>query len=263
MNLDLLFLFYRRFTRFTAQVLAFTWAFFIPKVERSIYFYRDKGEGKVQETFSHNHLTDAFHLIWRHFKASYSQKTVVLWSAYYAVALCFYFQVTNYIQVLWISIDDKQDKYNGYVDAILTLLGAGVSLLAGKIHMNFLRGHKRTLVVLIVMSSLQGFFILMAGLSQSLIPCYAWYICFGVSYAFAITICATEIARNLADDTFGLVFGFNTLVALIVQTAVILSVVSSGFKLSISGQYQVYGYSYLCLAAIYLINLAFGSADST
>lgn len=188
---------------------------------------------------------------------------MVLWSAYYAVALCFYFQVTNYIQVLWISIDDTQLKYNGAVDAILTLIAAGFSLLAGKIHMNFLRGHNQTLIVLIIMSSLQGFFTLMAGLSQSLFACYAYYICFGVSYAFAITICATEIARNLADDSYGLVFGFNTLIALIIQTAVILSVVSSGFKLSISGQYQVYGYSYFLLGAVYLVNLILSLTKNT
>lgn len=182
----------------------------------------------------------------------------MLWSFYYAIALCFYIQITAYIQVLWISIDDTQEViYNGAVDAILTLFGAGVSLLAGKIHMNFLKNQNSTLLVLIAMSTLQGLFVVLAATSHSLISCYIFYIFYGVAYAFGITICATEIAKNLEDDTFGLVFGFNTLIALIVQTTITLTVVSSGFKLSPSGQYQVYGYSYIALGCIYLLKLTF------
>lgn len=242
---------------FTAQILALGWAFFIPPVATSVYFNRDANNGKPPETFTHNRITDAFHLIWIHFKTSYKHKTVVLWSFYYAIAICFYIQITAYIQVLWISIDDSQEViYNGAVDAILTLLGACVSLLAGKIHMNFLRKQNRTLIVLILMSTLQGVFVLMAAWSQTLMSCYIFYICYGVAHAFGITICATEIAKNLADDTFGLIFGFNTLIALIVQTIVTLAVVSNGFKLGPSGQFQVYGFFYITLAGGYLINLA-------
>lgn len=191
-----------------------------------------------------------------HFKTSYQNKTVVLWSFYYAIALCFYIQIAAYIQVLWVEINQTEESiYNGYVDALATLLGVGATLVAGKIHMSFLKKQNRTLLVLIFMSSLQGTLIVLAATSQSLLPCYIFYICFGISYAFGITICATEIARNLAEDTFGLVFGFNTLVALTVQTIVTLSVVSSGFKLPISGQYQVYGYFYVALAVCYVIVL--------
>lgn len=191
-----------------------------------------------------------------HFKTSYQNKTVVLWSFYYAIALCFYIQIAGYIQVLWVEVNDTEESiYNGYVEALATLLGVGATLIAGKIHMSFLKKQNRTLLVLIFMSSLQGALIVLAATSQSLLPCYVFYICFGIAYAFGITICATEIAKNLAEDTFGLVFGFNTLIALIVQTIVTLSVVSSGFKLSPSGQYQVYGYFYVTLGIVYLIVL--------
>lgn len=187
----------------------------------------------------------------------------MLWSFYYAIALCFYIQITAYIQVLWISIDDTQEViYNGAVDAILTLLGAGVSLLAGKIHMSFLKKQNQTLLVLILMSSLQGVFVIFAATSNTLMSCYIFYICYGVAYAFGITICATEIARNLSEDTFGLIFGFNTLIALTVQTIITLSVVSSGFLLSPRGQYQVYGYFYVSLGVVYLFNLVFDNCKS-
>lgn len=183
---------------------------------------------------------------------------IILWSFYYAIALCFYIQITAYIQVLWIHIDDTQKViYNGAVDAILTLLGAGVSILAGKIQINFLKSKIQTLLVLTIISSVQGAFVILAAQSQTLLSCYIFYISYGVAYAFGITICATEIAKNLVDDTFGLVFGFNTLIALVVQTSVTLSVVSSGFKLSPSGQYHVYGYGYVILGVIYLLTLSY------
>ena len=183
----------------------------------------------------------------------------MLWSFYYAISLCFYVQIAAYIQVLWISIEDNEEVlYNGAVEAILTLLGACFALLAGKIHMNFLRKRNRMLLTLITMSCLQGVFVLLAATSQSLMMCYVFYISYGVAYAFGITICATEIAKNLADDTFGLIFGFNTLIALTVQTIITLSVVSSGFKMSPRGQFQVYGGFYIFLGFGYLLNLLMG-----
>lgn len=233
--------------------MALCWALFIPRVTTSVYFNRDANNGSVPETFTHNRVTDAFHLIWLHFTSSFKSQTVLLWSLYYALSVCIFIQITIYIQVLWIAIDDSQERiYNGAVDAVLTLLGAAMSLFAGRIHMDFFKKQNRTLYVLIVMSTLQGVFVILAATSQSLIPCYIFYICYGVTYAFGITICATEIATCLADDTYGLVFGFNTLIALIIQTIITLTVVSSGFKLSPSGQYQVYGYLYIALGLAYL-----------
>lgn len=235
--------------------MAFIWAFFIPHVRTSLYFNRNVEN--PSDSYLNQMLT-AFNLIWMHFKASYTNKMVILWSFYYAIALCFYIQITAYIQVLWIHIDNTQEViYNGAVDAILTLLGAGVSILAGKIQINFLKSKIHTLLVLIVISSVQGAFVILAAQSHTLLSCYIFYISYGVAYAFGITICATEIAKNLVDDTFGLVFGFNTLIALVVQTGVTLSVVSSGFKLSPCGQYYVYGYGYVILSVIYLLTLSY------
>jgi solute carrier family 19 (thiamine transporter), member 2/3 len=244
--------------KLSAQILALCWAVFIPPVKTSMYFNRDMSDGKITETYTHNQTSNAFHLIWNHFKTSYGNASVIMWSVFYAVALCFYVQITAYIQVLWISIDDSQEIiYNGAVDAILTLFGFAVSILAGKVHLNFLHKKNRVLIVLIIMSSLQGCFVVFAANSRSLLSCYIFYVLYGTSYAFCIVICASEIAKNLRDDAFGLVFGFNSLIALIIQTTVTLSVVSNGFLLPPSEQYQVYGYSYLALSGLYVCALAF------
>lgn len=220
-----------------ALTFATIWALFIPRVETSVYFHRHKSEDNTQT---------AFQLIWNHFKSSYKHTTVIVWSIYYAISLCFYTQIMVYIQVLYISINDTEETiYNAAVDAILTLLGAAMSLLAGRIRMEFLGNPNLALLTLVAMSSVQGIFVILAATSRSLMVCYVFYICYAVSYSFGIAIAAIKIAENLAEDTFGLVFGFNTLVALIVQTVVTLSVVSNGFQLSSSGQFLVYGWFHI------------------
>lgn len=159
-----------------------------------------------------------------------------------------------YIQVLYISINDTGEIiYNAAVDATLTLLGAAMSLLAGRIRMDFLSNPSLTMLTLVAMLSVQGIFVILAAASRSLMACYVFCICYAVSYSFGITVSAKKIAENLSDDTFGLVFGFNTLTSLIVQTVVTLSVVCNGFQLSSSGQFRVYGWFHIALGAAYLI----------
>jgi len=214
-------------------------------VNRTIYFESDV-----------NRFGNASKILLRHFKISYSNRTVIIWSIYYAISVCFYNQIISYIQVLWITINDSKDNlFNGYVEGILTTLSVASSLIAGKIRINFLRSEFHTLISLIVLSTLQGVAILVASLSQSLMSCYILYICYGMFYAFGITICASEIASKLPEDTYGLIFGVNTFLGLIVQTLVTITFVSSGFLLPPREQYQIYSYSFFILAGVFLVIL--------
>ena len=63
-------------------------------------------------------------------KASYTSRTVMIWSAWWALASCGNFQVQNYIQNLWETIAPHRDSttvYNGAVEAVGTLLGLCLS----------------------------------------------------------------------------------------------------------------------------------------
>lgn len=55
------------------------------------------------------------------------------------------------------------------------------------------------------------------------------------------------------EDSFGLVFGINTLVALTLQTILTLAVVSGGFSLDIVGQFTVDGCLFIVTGIIYLL----------
>lgn len=241
-----------------ALIMATVWAFFIPRVKTSLYFNPGNNDGQLTTTYTHNRMTNALKLIWIHFKTSYTNTNVLMWSFYYAIALCLYVQSTAYIQVLWIAIDNSQEViWNGAVESVLTLLSAIASLVAGKVHMHFLRHHNRLLITLIIMSSFQGLALLAAALSTTLLSCYIAYISFGVFYAFMMTIAASSIAQELMEDSFGLVFGVNTLIASSVQTILTLTVVSNGFVLSPVGQYTVYSWCFIALAIIYFAKLIF------
>lgn len=58
----------------------------------------------------------------------------------------------------------------------------------------------------------------------------------------------------MEDDSFGLVFGINTLVAVLLQTTLTLTVVSEGgLSLTVFQQYTVYAVYFFVLSAIYLV----------
>lgn len=230
------------------QVAAALWSIFcIPSVNTSVYFHRKGDE---------NDKKSAFKLIRQHFASAYTNKTVILWSIFYSVSFGLYFQIFAYIQVLWLEIEDNA-IWNATVDALFTVSGAFFALLAGKIQISFLQRETPTFIALIIMSMLKGVIIIVAAYSSTLLQCYAMFVLFGIVYSLTITITATKIAENLNEDSYGLVFGFNTFIALITQTILTLSVVSNGFKFNVEGQYIVYGCIYLILAGLYAIKLVF------
>lgn len=191
-----------------------------------------------------------------HFRHAYKNPVVLVWSLYYALCTGLNVQVISYIQLLWQDIDDTQEViWNGAVEAILTILGAVFTLLAGKLHVNMLWKRQKLIVVLVTLTIAQGIAVIFAAQSSKLLTCYIAYVCFGVLYCFGITIAASEIAKNLYDESFGLIFGFNTLIALSLQTILTLCVVSSGFKLSVVGQFNVYGALYCVLGLMYIFSL--------
>lgn len=62
------------------------------------------------------------------------------------------------------------------------------------------------------------------------------------------------VAKELADDSFALIFGINTLFALIFQTIMTVVVISeSGFALDPRGQFLVYGSYFIFLSALFLV----------
>ena len=130
----------------------------LPPVKKTIYFHRgnskeyfsnlesfasgtydDNGIVQALEISQHNEHTEnskqmvqrATSLLYRDFKDAFTKPYILKWSIWWALAMCGNFQVGNYIQPLWEEIkpaadtESSCDLYNGAVEAVTTLVGAG------------------------------------------------------------------------------------------------------------------------------------------
>lgn len=202
----------------------------------------------------------AFPLLWSQFCRAYSNADVLIWSLWYAVGMCGYLQAISYIQVLWTAIDSRPDQmiWNGAVEAVNTLLGAAVALLAGHLRSERLT-RAQLLWSLVALSLCQGGAILAGSQTTVRWVSYVAYAVFYVLYSFTITVASAEVAKNLEDDSYGLVFGVNTLAALVLQTVLTLAVVAEGgLALTVVGQYAVLAGYFFALAGVFVVAIAVG-----
>lgn len=231
------------------MLAATLWSIFLPSVKTSIYFHqKDTRRQLLAQKF-----TGAFSLMRSHLTTSFQSMYVVKWSLWYALSLCGFIQVQTYMQPLWTQIvnDSSKPIYNGAVEACLTILGFIGTLLAGMLNYNWeVKGD----LLLVISSLTEGFILLYTSRTKYIVHSYICYVAFGALYHFIIAITSSEIARYIKNDSYGLVFGVNTFVALVAQTILTAIVVTKGvgFALAPREQYFVYGWFYICLGAVYI-----------
>ncbi|XP_055602734.1 thiamine transporter 1-like isoform X2 [Uranotaenia lowii] len=213
--------------------------------------YPDGQQTSKQEVHFSCHR--AGRLLWTHFIAAYSNLTVVQWSLWWSLAMAGFIQVQTYVQLLWQVINQDHDYlYNGGAEALLTLFGAISALLAGYVANRVFE--QWALWILTGCSALQGGLILYSSFATNIWVAYVVYILFGVLYMFMITMASASVAKHLEEDSFGLIFGINTFLALAFQTILTVVVISeSGLALDMRGQFKVYGGYFLVLAVIYFV----------
>ncbi|XP_053681847.1 thiamine transporter 1-like [Sabethes cyaneus] len=246
-----------------AQIATTVWAFLLPPVPKSLYFHRQEPTADDELRALPNNekppnigstCNRAITLLWSHFKAAYSSFTVIRYSLWYSLAVCFYYQITSYVQALWSTIGGPDTVlWNGAVEAILTLMGSLVALLAGFVPPALLTV-KPTLFGLAAIAALEGAGLLVATATSSLMVSYAGYTVFGILHSFAITLVSSEIAKHICDDSFALIFGVNTLVGLVSQTLLTIAVVDSDgwLALDVRGQFTVYGIAFLTIGVLFV-----------
>ncbi|XP_044761940.1 thiamine transporter 2-like [Coccinella septempunctata] len=233
-----------------AMVVATFWSFLLPSVQNTIYFHReDEEQGMISKK---EKIKNGICLMLSEIKESYTNAYVIYWSLWYALGMACFLQVQVYMQPLWQAIigGTGQTLYNGLVEAILTIFGFFAALLVGFIDVDWSK-HGRFLLVFC--SAFQGLIVIWAATTANVYICYFCYIIFSVFYHFAITVSSAEIAKKLKLDTFGLIFGFNTFVAMIFHSLLTVLVVNDvfGFALNIRQQYIVYGVFCFLIACVY------------
>ena len=61
---------------------------------------------------------------------------------------------------------------------------------------------------------------------------------------------SATVAKKLHEDSFALIFGINTLMALVMQS-ILTAIVLNTFEFDTRTQYQIYGYYFIGLAILY------------
>lgn len=235
---------------FLALIGATIWSLLLPPVKTSIYFHRVP---ELQQLTSHKYK-QAFYLMKSHFLESFKNKYVLKWSIWWALATCGFVQVQTYMQPLWYEIQDGTDytAYNGATEAGLTILGFLGALTAGVLKVDFKQIGE---LVLAVCSIIAGAVLLVSSQTTIVVVSYICYVVFGGIYYFMITIASSEISQRIQDDSYGLVFGINTFIALVFQSIMASVVVTSkvGFGLTPRNQHLVYGLYHLCIAFLFIL----------
>ncbi|XP_067010156.2 thiamine transporter 2 isoform X2 [Anabrus simplex] len=264
-----------------AEIMLAIWAFLLPSVKHSLYFHRREDSSAVLEnnvaSAINNSSSDissgqnsrpegirelflmACTYLWQDFKQAFTNPLVVKWSMWWALGTCGYLQAIIYSQNLWEDIVDEikektgetQELYNGAVEAIYTLVGAAAAFACGWLKLDWaVYGEP----ILALCSLLQGITLLVSSYASSLWLAYAMYITFVVFYQTMITIANSEVAKNINEDSYGLIFGVNTFFALLCQTILTFIVVGEhGLALSSRLQYEVYGGYFLAMGGLFLI----------
>lgn len=229
--------------------MATVWALFLPGVTRSLYFHSDESKDRP---FSAK-VGSAFTLMKNHFLDAFTNSHVIKWSAWWALSTCGYVQIETYMQPLYSAIQHSNEAaYNGAVEAILTLSGFLVALLAGYLKFNWeVKGE----ITLGIFSMIQGILIVVISQTDYIFLCYAFYIIFGILYHFMVTIASAQIAKDIDEDSYGLIFGINTFFALVCNSILTAAVATEGigFALDARDQYIVYGGYHLGISLLFII----------
>ncbi|XP_014210232.1 thiamine transporter 2-like [Copidosoma floridanum] len=209
-------------------------------------------------------LRNAYYLLWSDFLKAYTNRHVVKWSLWWAFATCGYIQVVHYIQLLWNHVKDleklpgdyesseeteKNDIYNGAIEATYTIMSAVMVVVIGHLRLNWsLLGEP----ILAIFSLIGGLLLGVLCISHNIWIMYGAYIAFGVIYHSIITIANFEVAKHLSQDSYGLIFGINTFLALLIQTILTL-VVITWLQVSITTQFIIYGCYFITLGLIFVV----------
>ncbi|KAF5270463.1 hypothetical protein FQA39_LY08341 [Lamprigera yunnana] len=235
----------------TAMIFAMIWSIFLPSVKKSIYFHRtpEKELLTAREKYQ-----SAFSLMRNHFVESFTNRYVAKWSVWWALATCGFVHVQSYMQPLWTVIhkDTSSSLHNGTVEAVLTLIGC-----LGALSISFIKTDwsQRGELVLSLCSILSGALLIISSQTNYILVSYVCYVVFGGLYHFVITIATSEVAKHILEDSYGLVFGLNTLVALLLQTLITLCLVTGqlGWSLPPRNQHLAYGIYHMGIAVIFII----------
>ena len=108
------------------------------------------------------------------------------------------------------------------------------------------------ILVLICVNGIAGILLIQMAILSNIWVAYIGYPIFRISYQVVMTIASFEIVKKIPKHAFGLIFGFNSFVALGCQT-ILTSIVNTLLGMSPKSQFFVYGMYFLFISFGYIV----------
>ncbi|CEF60747.1 Reduced folate carrier family and Major facilitator superfamily domain, general substrate transporter-containing protein [Strongyloides ratti] len=183
----------------------------------------------------------------------YSVGYIRKWSFWWAMTTCMSLQVALYAQTLWGEASEKNNPLNGFAEAAYTFTAAFSILLMNNLNINW---DKYGEIVLVIISTIDGGLLFINAITSNIFVMYGCYIGYRSFYQVMITIAQWNIAKKMMCESYGLVFGVNSFIALVMQS-IIAGVISDkrGLGMDVRSQYIVYCGCHLLIAIIFLCSV--------
>ncbi|XP_050542876.1 thiamine transporter 1-like [Daktulosphaira vitifoliae] len=217
------------------------WALFLPRVTTSVYFHRNNtvdnapkdlriandktpikifiasiqnDEKKIKKTAT---LNEVRIMLFNDFKSAFKNNYVAKLCFWWILSLSGYLIVATYMQVLWEDVakenNSTQDLMNGAVESVHTLCGAAGAYAVGHVQYEW---KKRDNILFAIGSSIMALLLYTLYYSHKLLILYVFYVLYGVSYQIILTVTTAEVAKCIKPDSYGLIFGFNLFMSLLI-----------------------------------------------
>uniref|UniRef100_A0A7E4VIU5 Thiamine transporter 2 n=1 Tax=Panagrellus redivivus TaxID=6233 RepID=A0A7E4VIU5_PANRE len=244
----------------SALGLAFTLALFLPQVSWKAVVTRNiEGQVTIRNAtpLSPNQVPENY---WGFCKDTmlslkenlvihYSNKSILKWSLWWAMATCGELQVGNYAQTLWGQLQDSDgdNNLNGFIEASCPFIAMIAILAVERSPINWSHWGE---IGLVIAALIDGALLIIMSQAQQLWLMYVVYVCFRVFYQIMITIAQANIVTEIASHAYGFVFGINTLVALLLQS-LLTAIAVQWIKLDIRPQFVTYGLYHVAISIIF------------
>ncbi|KAE9555539.1 hypothetical protein FO519_001210 [Halicephalobus sp. NKZ332] len=239
--------------------------FFLPRVSWKKIVNNIAVEQSKEETQkSHSPLPNSFseYVLYRlkklksDFIKVYSNAFILKWSIWWAMAICMFRQINLYAQTLLgqLQVDDDS-PLNGFADAIYTFMATVFILLTNRYPINW---DKWGEIVLMMISMSDAVFLALFSQTNSVYLMYFCYIFYRSCHQVMVTIAQWNIAKKMVTDSYGLVFGVNYCIALLMQSLLVRIVTDNrGLGMQIRESFLVYSGLHASISVIFSISIVY------
>lgn len=258
------------YIQFAGAIVTFFWAFLLPPVQTSLYFYRydntilnsleekpvkinngdvsiEKGYPAPLKTVKRASCSVVIRRLWDDFRYAYINSYTLKWSLWWSINYCGFNQEGTYVQLLWQNLHQENNsdilKYTGFAESAYTIIGAISAFSVSYVTIDW---EKRGDIMLCLCSLLQGLLVFWSSQTIHLWQAFVCHIMFAAVYYFSASVAYSEIAKHIPTDSYALIFGINSFFALILQTILTaIFTARGGLELASRHQFAVYGIYFL------------------